>query len=109
MSTTTVPLRCRWFGHRWFLPSLLNIVRHATGERPVKMCRRCEMQAPLNERRRRPDDGRVVELLVGLVLVVALLGAVLLPVVREVRGVEDDLRSRVCSSTLDATCTEVGP
>ena len=103
------PLACRVLGHRWFMPSALNLVRHIVGEPPVKLCQRCERQAPLAERRRRPDDGRVVELLVGLVLVVALLGAVLLPIVREVRGVEDALRSRVCSSTLDATCPGVAP
>lgn len=102
-------LACRLVGHRWFLPEGLNLVRRVIGQAPVKLCERCERQAPLVERRRRPDDGRVVELLVGLVLVVALLGAVLLPIVREVRGVEDDLRSRVCSSTLDARCSEVGP
>lgn len=104
-----VSLACRVLGHQWFVPRALNAVRDVVGHGPVKLCERCERQAPLAERRRRPDDGRVVELLVGLVLVVALLGAVLLPIVREVGGVEDDLRSRVCSSTLDATCTEVGP
>lgn len=41
------PLLCRWFGHRWFLPSLLNLVRIGAGERPVRMCLRCELQAPL--------------------------------------------------------------